>query len=176
MKSKAWPNSLSWSRMVLGPMPLQNLQEQSPHSGTALWQENRVAETFRHCPTQPRSLRVSTTRRVPFSVCPSTVRLLFKLSTHSKIIVVGLASKVTRSKYFRKSNQDLPEEPEASAKDLGAKLQRLMSTHTQCPERDDQLWASPGHFLFFIFRQPRCSILINCEDWSRGRCMNHASP
>ncbi len=32
------------------------------------------------------------TRIVPFSVCPCTVRLLLRLSTHSKVIGIGLSS------------------------------------------------------------------------------------
>ena len=34
------------------------------------------------------------TKIVPFSVCPCTVRLLLRLSTHSKVIGLGLSSKL----------------------------------------------------------------------------------
>ena len=40
----------------------------------------------------PHSHRASMTMIVPSSVCPCTVRLLLRLSTHSKVIGIGLSS------------------------------------------------------------------------------------
>ena len=111
----------------------------------------------------------------PSSVCPCTVRLLLRFATHSNVIVVGLASNVRRSTYLRKSNQDLPEEPEASVKDLGVEL-ATTNVNTRNAHEEMISYGQVLDISSIIFWQPICSILITSEYWSRGCSMNHASP